>query len=253
MKLSQAWLSMVAAVSALAEARAPGELQGKLEALAQRARPGVLGVAVLDVRIGAAWHVNATREYPMMSVFKAPLGATVLARIDHGDISFDQTMTLTRVDLRGGRSEIVANFQGDRMTLTVRELLVDAVSHSDNTAADALVRLVGGPQTVTTFLRAHGIEGMHVDWTREGWRAYSTTWGLCSPHRLCRLHRPCSPHRPRPNLLQTRPPRKKLNGCRVAIRPFWPTPVTAARRMLRSASCASFRAMSFCRLARRNT
>ncbi len=55
-------------------------LQTRLEALAQHARPGVFGIAVLDLQSGAEWRVNADRVYPMMSVFKAPLGATVLGR-----------------------------------------------------------------------------------------------------------------------------------------------------------------------------
>lgn len=37
------------------------------------------------------------------------------------------------------------------------------MSHSDNTAADVLLKLVGGPQAVTAFLRAHGILHMRVD------------------------------------------------------------------------------------------
>jgi beta-lactamase class A len=45
----------------------------------------------------------------------------------------------------------------------VRQLLAAAVSHSDNTAADVLLELVGGPQAVTAFLRAHGILHMRVD------------------------------------------------------------------------------------------
>jgi beta-lactamase class A len=54
------------------------------------------------------------------------------------------------------------------MTFTVRQLLTAAVSESDNTAADALVRLVGGPKIVTEFLRAHGIDDMRVDLDEAG-------------------------------------------------------------------------------------
>ena len=49
------------------------------------------------------------------------------------------------------------------MTFTVDQLLTAAVSQSDNTAVDALVKLVGGPGVVTAFLRAHGIADMRVD------------------------------------------------------------------------------------------
>src|SRR3546814_11216870 len=49
------------------------------------------------------------------------------------------------------------------MRFTVRRLLSAAVSESDNTAVDALIKLVGGPRVVTRFLREHGIDSMRVD------------------------------------------------------------------------------------------
>lgn len=139
-------------------------LQGKLEALAKRARPGVLGITVLDPQSGERWRVNAERAYPMMSVFKAPVAAAVFARIDRGELSMAQTVTLTRADIAGGAAvpSIGAHFRGEQMTFTVGQLLAAAVSDSDNTAVDALLRLVP-PQEVTAFLRAHGIAGMRVD------------------------------------------------------------------------------------------
>ncbi|MBD8899637.1 class A beta-lactamase [Rhodanobacter sp. DHG33] len=139
-------------------------LQAKLEALATRAQPGVLGIAVLDPQSGERWRVNAERAYPMMSVFKAAVAAAVFARIDRGELSMTQTVTLTRADIVDGSAvpSIGAHFHGDRMNVTVSQLLTAAVSESDSTAVDALLRLVP-PQDVTAFLRAHGIAGMRVD------------------------------------------------------------------------------------------
>lgn len=144
-------------------------LQGKLDALAKRAQPGVLGVVVLDPQSGEHWQVNAERAYPMMSVFKAPVAAAVFARIDSGALSMEKTVTLTRADVVGGSAvpSIGAHFHGERMNFTVRQLLTAAVSDSDNTAVDALLKLVP-PQEVTAFLQAHGITGMRVDLDEAG-------------------------------------------------------------------------------------
>lgn len=141
-------------------------LQGKLEALAQRARPGTLGITVIDLKNGATWRVNADQPYPMMSVFKAPVGAAVLAQIDQGVISFEQTVSVARAEI--GSGPIRDHFRGDRMTFTVRQLLAAAVSKSDNTAVNALIKLISGPDVVTTFLRTHDIEGMRVDMDETG-------------------------------------------------------------------------------------
>lgn len=152
-------------VHAADPAAAPaGPLQKELNELAARARPGTLGITVSDPQTGRIWHVNADRPYPMMSVFKAPLGATVLSESDQGKLSLDRTVIIRRGDLMtAGVSEIARTFHGDHETFTVRQLLAAAVSHSDNTAADVLLGLVGGPGAVSAFLRAHGILHMRVD------------------------------------------------------------------------------------------
>jgi beta-lactamase class A len=65
--------------------------------------------------------------------------------------------------MTAGLGQIAASFRGNEETFTVGQLLAAAVSHSDNTAADVLLELVGGPAVVTAFLRAHGIQGMRID------------------------------------------------------------------------------------------
>lgn len=142
------------------------DLQNDLDALVKRARPGTLGIAVLDLQSGTEWHANAEQAFPMMSVFKAPVAAAVLARVEHGELSMDQTVTVKRSELESGT--IRDHFQGEQMSFTVRQLLTDAVSKSDNTAVDALLKLVGGPAVVTAFLRTHGIDGMRVDLGENG-------------------------------------------------------------------------------------
>ncbi len=149
------------------------ELQSKLNALSQCARPGTFGVTILDLQSGSRWTINAHPDggrghspgYPMMSVFKAPVAAVVLSQVDSGALSLDRKVTVTRAEVDPGSAvpSIGDNFKGERMTFTVRELLAAAVTQSDNTAVDALIKVAGGPQVVTAFLHAHGISDMRVD------------------------------------------------------------------------------------------
>lgn len=151
-------------------------MQARLDGIAQRARPGTFGIAVLDLQSGKSWQIKADRAYPMMSVFKAPLGAAVLAKVERGELSFEQKVTLTRADLRHGYSPIADNFKGDSTTMTLRDLLTATVNESDNTAADALLRLIGGPASLTAYLRAHGIDGIRSDRGEGG--IYNDVMGL---------------------------------------------------------------------------
>lgn len=139
-------------------------LQHALTQLADQARPGTLGITISDLQSGRTWGVNAERPFPMMSVFKAPLGATVLSGVETGALSLDQSVIIRRKELMTtGVSRIAATFHGDQETFTIRQLLEATVSHSDNTGADVLLKLVGGPARVTAFLRHHGIQGLRVD------------------------------------------------------------------------------------------
>ncbi|RKP52248.1 class A beta-lactamase [Trinickia fusca] len=138
-------------------------VERSVEDAGRSATTGSFGIAVIDLGSGAVTGVNLDRPYPMMSVFKAPLGVTVLDQVEKGSIGLDQVVTLTRADLRNGTSPIREHFVGDKMDFTVRQLLDYGISQSDNSAADALVRLVGGPLVVTRFLQAHGVEGMRVE------------------------------------------------------------------------------------------
>jgi beta-lactamase class A len=163
------WLSMCLAVllvtPAMAAEAPDAGLHQALAKLATKGRPGVLGITVIDLDTHARIRINADRDYPMMSVFKAPVAAAVLAQVDAGRIRLEQEVTITRSDVVDGAAvpSIGAHFSGEQMHFTVDRLLSAAVSESDNTAVDALIRLVGGAHVVTDFLRMHGIDGMRVD------------------------------------------------------------------------------------------
>ena len=158
-------VALLLAAPAMAAESPDAGLQEALAQLANQARPGVLGVTVVDLDTGARTRINADRAYPMMSVFKAPVAAAVLAQIDTGRITLSQEVTIHRREIVNGAAvpSVGAHFEGEQMHFTVKQLLVAAVSESDNTAVDALISLVGGPRVVTDFLRVHGIYGMRID------------------------------------------------------------------------------------------
>lgn len=138
-------------------------LQTRLVGLFRSANSGSLGISLLDMQNGAQWRINGDVSFPMMSVFKVPVAAAVLRLVDQGTISLQQLITISRADLRDGASVIRENFRGEQMAFTVQQLLQYSVSRSDNTAVDALIKSVGGPAAVTSFLQSHGVEGMRVE------------------------------------------------------------------------------------------
>lgn len=137
-------------------------LDAEIAAIAARAAPARLEVAVQSLDGGEVWAWDRLRAYPLQSVFKAPLGAAVLAEVDAGRLSLDEVVILAEKDISPAYSPVADAWPG-RVDYSVGELLVRAVGGSDNTAADVLMRKIGGPGAITAWLRANGVHGLRVD------------------------------------------------------------------------------------------
>jgi beta-lactamase class A len=137
-------------------------LDKEVAALAARAVPGVLGFGLMNLESGEFWVRLGDRTFPMQSVFKMPLAAAALSEVDAGRLSLAETLTLTDQTLSPPWSPIADAWPG-RATYTALELLTAAVSNSDNTAADVLMKRIGGPGAVSGWLQAKKIEEIRVD------------------------------------------------------------------------------------------
>lgn len=138
------------------------ELEADIAAFAARSG-GVVGVAAwrLDER-GPRVLMNGSERFPMASTFKIAVAAAVFAEVDAGRVRLDQPVALDPRQFVP--SEVIAErFIHPGVSLSVHNLLELMLTESDNTATDALVALVGGPQAVTAWLRQRGIQGQRVD------------------------------------------------------------------------------------------
>lgn len=124
---------------------------------------GTLGAAIVDLASGRAYGHRIDEPMPLQSVFKAFLAAQVLAEVDAGRMRLDEEIVLRRADLSIPWSPIGEAFTGEQQGFTLRALIESAVAQSDNTAADVLMRRMGGPAALTAWLRARGIEGIRID------------------------------------------------------------------------------------------
>ncbi|MGI4757906.1 MAG: class A beta-lactamase [Janthinobacterium lividum] len=158
------------------------ELQAGLDLLSQEALPGTFAIAVVDTRSKARWGVQADTPMPMMSDFKAPVAATVLERVQQGQLSLDELVHLEVSDCVPGSAvpSIGTRVCVSAHTYTVDQLLEASVSKSDNTAVDALLKLVGGPRGVTDFLERHGMQGITIRMSER--EMASVSEGFSTPH-----------------------------------------------------------------------
>ena len=82
----------------------------------------------------------------------------VVEAIDRGRVSWDDRISMGRGDLTLFHQPIATKILGNGgYTTTLGELMFQAITKSDNTANDKLMRSVGGPDAVRSFIARHNI------------------------------------------------------------------------------------------------
>lgn len=127
---------------------------------------GTVGVSAINIETGKTISIRGGERFPMGSVFKFPTGLEVLHQVDRGRLRLDQKMTIEPKDFSPGFSPLRDNAHGKAITLTLGEVLDAMLRVSDNTAADAFLRMLGADK-VTKHLRDLGVEGIRVDRTEK--------------------------------------------------------------------------------------
>lgn len=143
-------------LTAALPARAQSGAEARWRALEERTG-GRLGLSVGGPgRTLLAW--RSDERFPFCSTFKVLLAAAVLARVDAGAERLDRELTLREADLLSyapvSRKAVEAGGGAGRMT--VAEACAAALVWSDNSAANLLFALVGGPAGLTQWVRTTG-------------------------------------------------------------------------------------------------
>jgi beta-lactamase class A len=135
-------------------APAPQYIRDRVNELGQ-GFDGRVGIAVRSIDEGwtAGW--KASELYPQQSCSKLWVSITAMDAVDKGKVSLDDKVTLTRNDLTVFHQPIAAAILGSgSYTTTLGDLMVRAITTSDNTANDKLMRAVGGPKAVQAMIAA---------------------------------------------------------------------------------------------------
>jgi len=138
-------------------------LQQKIRVIAADAK-GRVSVACSLPESALNCDLNPHARPPMQSVFKLPLVVTALHLIREGRFSLDQPVRFLPSDriLPHTYSPLQDKYPQAKVDVPLRELLRLAVSLSDNTAADVVLRVIGGPEVVQHYLTSIGIDGFQL-------------------------------------------------------------------------------------------
>lgn len=114
---------------------------------------GHVGIAVS--RTDSDWTVsyNGDQLFPQQSVSKLWVAMTMLDAVDRGKMRLTDTALIRRQDLTLFHQPLAAMVRGDEGYRTsIADLFYRAMTESDNTANDTVLRSVGGPEAIRSFL-----------------------------------------------------------------------------------------------------
>jgi beta-lactamase class A len=137
-------------------ARPPAALVESIKSLGNDFK-GRVGIAV--ARSDSNWVVDhqGTSLFPQHSVSKLWVALTLADAIDKGQLRMSDPITLTKDDLTLFHQPIKQLIGDDGYQTTISDLFYRAMTQSDNTANDALLRRVGGPAAVRAFIASKGL------------------------------------------------------------------------------------------------
>jgi beta-lactamase class A len=139
-------------------------LQKQIKDIAKNAQ-GKVSVACSLPGTALNCDVDALSHPPMQSVFKLPLAVAVLHQVEQGKFSLDQPIRFRKEDLILPKpySPLQDQYPNAGVDVPLNRLLQLTVGFSDNTAADILLRLVGGPSVVREYIASLHVEGFHLE------------------------------------------------------------------------------------------
>jgi beta-lactamase class A len=164
----RAFLAGLAAMLAPLPARADDRVSAdsvksaseRIAALEARAG-GRIGVFVLDTASGLSIAHRSEERFPMCSTFKLLTAAAVLALVDAGSERLDRKIPYGTADLLEYAPVTKAHVGDGAMSLG--DLCAAAIDWSDNTAANLLLQVIGGPPAFTRYVRALGDDLTRLD------------------------------------------------------------------------------------------
>lgn len=122
---------------------------------------GRIGLAAIDTGSGARLMHRGSERFALCSTFKWLLAAALLAKADRGGVSLDQRLFFGPQDLLAVSPVATAHLAEGALPL--KSLCEAAVEVSDNTAANLLLKFIGGPQSLTRYLRLIGDPTTRLD------------------------------------------------------------------------------------------
>ena len=121
--------------------------------------PGKAGIWVKHLTTGESAGVRETEIFNSASVIKIPVMVLAFQMADRGELKLDERITIRKEDVRGGSG--IFRYHDEGLQPTFRDVLLQMIVTSDNTATDLSIAKVGGVARVNAWLKQAGYADGH--------------------------------------------------------------------------------------------
>ena len=124
-------------------------------------KKAVVGISISGENGNDTLSINGNMHCPTQSAYKMHIGLAMLDKIDRGEFSLDQKIRISKEDLPVDAywNPLGTDFP-DGGDLSVAQLIQYCISHSDNTACDTLIGMVGSPKDVESYFKKNQIQDL---------------------------------------------------------------------------------------------
>jgi beta-lactamase class A len=131
----------------------------------EQAHNALIGLFAVNLDSGRTLTHRAQDPFAMCSTFKTYAAARVLQMVENGELSLDRKV-FVEPGAVVANSPVTGPQAGGEMTLA--QLCPAMLQLSDNTAANLLLEVIGGPRAITAFARSIGDDRSRLDrWETE--------------------------------------------------------------------------------------
>ncbi|MDE2420353.1 MAG: class A beta-lactamase [Gammaproteobacteria bacterium] len=122
---------------------------------------GRLGVSALNLENGQRLEYRADERFALASTFKLLLVAAVLHQVDLGKETLTRPVIFTSADIQSYAPITSQHVKDGQMSIAA--LCAAALQYSDNTAANLLLKTIGGPAGLTRYIHTLGDHTTRLD------------------------------------------------------------------------------------------
>ena len=124
-------------------------------------KKAVVGISISGENGNDTLSINGNVHCPTQSAYKMHIGLAMLDKIDRGEFSLDQKIKISKDDLPVDAywNPLGTDFP-EGGELTVAQLIQYCISHSDNTACDTLIGMIGSPKDVESYFKKNNIQDL---------------------------------------------------------------------------------------------